>query len=71
LHLTLEQKQELAMIQGVGQSHSLMGMNESHVKDSFHSWLIKAGEGFPGIRWLHLSCCHNSDKAENSVINST
>lgn len=54
---------ELTMVHGVGQSHCVMGVYKSHVEDSFHSWLVKAGEGFPGICWLHLSSCNNSDNS--------
>lgn len=63
-------KQGLAVVHAVGQSHSVVGVDESHVEDSFHSGLIEAGEGFPGIRWLHLSRGHNSAnrRRRNSVI---
>ena len=56
-------EEELAVVHGIGESHSVLRVNESHVEDSFHSRLIEAGEGFPGICWLHLSCGHNSDNS--------
>lgn len=47
-----------------------MRVKESHVEDGFHGRLVEAGEGFPGICWLHLSRGHDSDKnrGENSTI---
>lgn len=65
-------REELAVVHGVGQSHGPVWMNECHVEDGFHRGLIEAGEGFPGICRLHLSCGHNSDKSryENRIINA-
>lgn len=62
-HVKWKLKEELAVVHGIGKSHSVMGVNESHVEDGFHGGLIEAGEGFPGIRWLHLSRGQNSDNS--------
>ena len=61
-------REELAVVHGVGQSHCPMGVNESYVENSFHCGLIEAGEGFPGIRWLHLSRGNNSDNSRYENI---
>lgn len=40
---------ELTVVHGIGQCHRCMRMNERHMEDGFHSWLIKTGEGLSGI----------------------
>lgn len=67
LQWTLGEERELAVVHGVGQSHSLLGVNESDMENSFHRWFVKAWEDCPGICGLQLSQCHNSDGAEKST----
>lgn len=68
---TVDTERRTTVVHGVGQSHGLLRVNEGDVEDCFHSGLIKAGEGFPGIRRLHLSRGHNSVNSRYDEIRRT
>lgn len=38
----------------VGKGHGASVVDDGDVEDSFHGWLIKTREGFPGVCRLHL-----------------